>query len=130
MKALLLCYDLIIGLAFVCSPPTTLLSVVMDMQHRPETTFVIRMYAITSVVVIYMVMLRWWYKLPAPATWFTLSVGMMSLIPLYSFMYRDLLHGSLRDDGHIFPVLTFFFISFLLCVKGRHSLRPPTDRPK
>lgn len=130
MKVLLLLYDFIIALAFVCFPPTTLLCVVMDMQHLPETTLVIRLYAITSVIVIYMVMLRWWYKLPGPATWFTLSVGVMSLIPLYSFIYRDLLHGSLRDDGHMFPVLMLFFMSFLLCMRGRRILRPPADRPK
>ena len=59
MKVLLLLYDFIIALAFVCFPPTTLLCVVMDMQHLPETTLVIRLYAITSVIVIYMVMLRW-----------------------------------------------------------------------
>ena len=127
MKQLLILYDLIMFLAFAWFPLAVLMDVATDVARHRYAMLLIEMYAGVGFAVLCAVLLRWWFKKPARATWFTLAVGISSLTPQYTYCYKLLVGGSLLAPEQMYPVALIFSVSYLLFIKGLRGLRHKQD---
>ena len=114
-------FDLTMFFAFAWFQGITLLCFMADLGRSPQSMFLLEVFAVAGIIVLLMVILRWWFRWPARVTWATLAVGVSSLLPIFTFLYKYLTGGSLQNPIYAYPEMLIILFDTILLLKWRHS---------